>query len=319
MTIFLSMHTIPPRQRATLARRIAAGLPVWAAARGSNLPAEDVGQLMGEPEFRELIGAWAEILDMDPEARKERLLKLAGMIVEQKLEEGCRRTALFVQREYARKRDPVRTLAKGFCQLVELERARAERARALPEAGPQAPEPAPSPVQAVAAEALAAARLRRPAHPDDAAMWRKASRLRHDMLGEQLLFAAAAGCEAAERRKVPLELHEVDAIEARQVAIFEARQAEAAQAMPKPVPPEHAPPSAAEPIAAANPRPDDEEPDPTFAARATATFNATLAQASPEIRARLQTFTQDQLWALIGRCWPDEIEDENGKAQPQGP
>ena len=51
------MRTIPTRQRVTLARRIAAGLPVWAAAKGSNLPAADVGELMGEPEFRDLIGA----------------------------------------------------------------------------------------------------------------------------------------------------------------------------------------------------------------------------------------------------------------------
>jgi hypothetical protein len=302
------MHTIPPRQRATLARRIAAGLPVWAAARGSNLPAEDVGRLMGEPEFRELIGAWADILDMEPEARKERLLKLAGMIVEQKLDEGCRRTALFVQREYARKRDPVATLAKGFGQLVELERARAERARALPEAGPRAAEPAPSPVQAAAAEALAAARLRRPAHPDDAAMWRKASRLRHDMLGEQVLFAAAAGCEAAERRKVPLELDEVDAIEARQVAIFEARQAEAGRRVEAETPP--APP-VTEPAA------EPEESEAAFNARAVAMLNATLAQAPPEIRERLRTFSQEALWALVEKCWP--TDGELDQAQPQGP
>ena len=51
------MRAIPLRQRATLARRVATGLPVWAAARGSNLPAEDVGEIMWENEFRELIGA----------------------------------------------------------------------------------------------------------------------------------------------------------------------------------------------------------------------------------------------------------------------
>ena len=49
------MSTIPPRQRATLARRIATGLPVWAAARGSNLPAEEVGELMWENEFRSYV------------------------------------------------------------------------------------------------------------------------------------------------------------------------------------------------------------------------------------------------------------------------
>jgi hypothetical protein len=306
MTIVLSMLTIPPRQRATLARRIAAGLPVWAAAKGSNLPAEEVGQLMGEPEFRELVGGWADILDMEPVARKRRLLMLAGMVIEEKLEAGCGRTALFVQREYARKRDPVATLAKGFGQLVELERARAER---IPPAPAAPPEP-PSPAQAAVDQARTAAAMRGRPLPDDAAMWRTAGQLRHHMLGEQLLFSAASECQAAERRKVPLELHEVDAIEARQVAIFAARQAEerpkAEEASPA------VPPAPPEPAAEA-----EAEPDAAFKARAVAMLNQTLAQAPPAIRERLSSFSQEELWALVARCWPGE--DELDPAQPQGP
>ncbi len=49
------MRSIPPRHRAALARRIAAGLPLWAAARGSAIPAEDVSSLMGEDSFRQLV------------------------------------------------------------------------------------------------------------------------------------------------------------------------------------------------------------------------------------------------------------------------
>jgi hypothetical protein len=35
------------------------------------------------------------------------------------------------------------------------------------------------------------------------------------------------------------------------------------------------------------------------------------------IRERLSSFSQEQLWALVGRCWPGE--DELDPAQPQGP
>ena len=128
------MRTIPPRQRATLARRIAAGLSAQAAARGSGLPAEDVAELMGEPEFRELVGAWADILDMDPQARTERLQRLAHMVLEHRMQQDCGRTASFVMRETGRRRDPVVTLAKGLQQLAELERARALRQNAMPAA-----------------------------------------------------------------------------------------------------------------------------------------------------------------------------------------
>jgi hypothetical protein len=248
---------------------------------------------------------------MEPEARKQRLLRLAHMIVEQKIDDGCGRTAQFVQREYARKRDPVATLAKGFGQLVDLERARADRVPQVPTAAPE--PPAPSLVRAAADEARAAAAMRGRPHPDDAAMWRKAGQLRHDMLGEQLLFSATADHEAAERRKVPLELDEVDAIEAEQVAIFAARQAEERRkAETEATPPAPPAPPEPEPVAEA-----EAKLDAAFNARAVAMLNQTLAQAPPEIRERLSSFSQEELWALVGGCWPGE--DELDRAQPQGP
>ena len=228
------MRTIPPRQRVTLARRIAAGLPVWAAARGSNLPAADVGELMSEPEFRDLIGAWSELFDLSPEARGQRLERLAHMVVERRLAMDCGRTAHFILRERHRRRDPVARLARGFAQLVDMEKARVERhAAAVP--GPEpapvlaAPEP-PTPVEATVAEALAAARLRGRPHPDDAMLWRRAGVLRQDMLGEQTLFGAVAEHEAAVKRGTFLEIEEVAAVEAVQIAAYEARQAEAREA-----------------------------------------------------------------------------------------
>ncbi|HMR34604.1 MAG TPA: hypothetical protein PKA13_13560 [Geminicoccaceae bacterium] len=343
------MHTIPPRQRATLARRIAAGFPVWAAAKGSNLPAEDVGFLMGEHEFRELIGAWAEILDMEPEARKTRLERLAHMIIEQKIAEGCPRTAVLVQRTYARKRDPVVQLAKGFAQLCEMDRARAERF-----GEPPATPPPLSPAQAAVEQARAAARMRPPAHPDDAAIWRQAGQLRRDMLGEQALFAAVAEQEAAELRRRPLELWEVDAIEATQVAAFQAKQAEAERQKAKAeadqleaTPPE---PRSAELVEIARrpiqqddqrlvrlvPVPPDRPPaeeipappdtsladDDVFKARVLAMFEENLAQAPPTARAVLSTYSTAQRLALIAECWPEGDENAEvlrGMKAPQGP
>ncbi|HMR32343.1 MAG TPA: hypothetical protein PKA09_15425 [Geminicoccus sp.] len=298
------MRTIPPRQRNVLARRIAAGQSPFAAARGSGLPAEDVAGLMHEPEFHELIGAWGDIFDLTSEARTERLTRLAHMVMEHRLASDCGRTAAFVLREARRRRrDPVVTLARGFSQLVEMEQ---ERAGQQPP-----PEPPPSPsaadahldrviaglegIEAAVARAHAAARLRARPDRDDAMLWRKASALRQEMLSEQLLFSATSAEIEAERRKVPLELHEVDAIEAAQVAAFAARQAAEA---------------AVEEAAAG-------ETDEAFEARAIEALNATLAQAPPHLQGLLASFSQDELWALVESCWPKDQAE--GTAQPQGP
>ncbi len=234
MTIFLPMRSIPIRQRLTLARRIAAGLPVWAAAKGSNLPAADVGDLMDEPEFRDLIGAWGEIFDLSPEARAERLERLAHMVVERRLAMDCGRTAHFVLRERHRRRDPVARLAKGFAQLVDMEKVRVEKHGAavpapVPEPVVAAPEPR-TPGEAAVAAAEAAERLRGRPHPDDAMLWRRAGALRQDMLGEQVLFGAVAEHAAAVKRGTFLEIEDVAAIEAAQIATHEARLAEAREA-----------------------------------------------------------------------------------------
>lgn len=305
----LTMRTIPPRQRNVLARRIAAGQSPLAAARGSGLPAEDVAELLDEPEFHELIGAWDDIFALAPEARTGRLTRLAHMVMEHRLASDCGRTAAFVLREARRRRDPVVTLAKGFAQLVEMERERAKR-----------PPPAAASADAAhldrvvaglegleraAEQARAAARLRGRPDRDDAMLWRKAGALRREMLAEQVLFSATAAEQEALRRKVPLELEEVDAIEAAQVAAFEARQA-VAKARAGAVGAETA---AAAALA--------EETDEAFEARAVATLGATLAQAPPHLRPLLASFSQDELWALIESCWPKD--DGEGQNRPQAP
>ena len=77
----------------------------------------------------------------------------------------------------------------------------------------------------------------------DARLWRKAGALRREMLHENVLHHVAARSEAEALRKVPMEIEEVDAIEAAQVAYRwaveaqeaeDAAKAEAAKASPPP-------------------------------------------------------------------------------------
>jgi hypothetical protein len=303
------MRSIPPRHRAALARRIAAGLPLWAAARGSAIPADDVSGLMGEPEFRELIEAWADIFELDDEARKRRLLTLASMILEDRLAKGCDRTAWFVSRQYHRKHGPREALAKGFAQLLEMEKARGERFGKPAEPVP-APAPPPTPVHAAMAAAEVARKLRGKPDPVDAAAWRLAGTLRRQMLGEQVLFAAAAPkpveailaaagnpAQAAPAAQPQAQPKLNRAQRRRQEKLKKARPA-------KPAPP---------PVATA---PEAGDSDAAFRERAIKTFAATFAAAPPHLRAALDRLTPQQRLALIDQCWPkDEAFDES----PQGP
>jgi hypothetical protein len=93
------MRSTPHLRRAALARRIAAGLPVWAAARGADMPVEEAEALMREPAFRQMVDSWVDILALDPEARKRRLLSLANDIIDDAIGRGDMRTILLVRRQ----------------------------------------------------------------------------------------------------------------------------------------------------------------------------------------------------------------------------
>lgn len=118
------MHSIPSCQQATLARRIAGGLSPCAAGGGSGLAEEDVGDPLGIAFFQEMVGSWAQIRAMSPEARRQRLELLAQLVVEARLADADYRAALLVQREYARNRDIVTSLARGFERLARRDRMR---------------------------------------------------------------------------------------------------------------------------------------------------------------------------------------------------
>lgn len=294
------MRSIPPRHRSAVARRIAAGLPLWAAARGSAIAAEDVSSLMGEESFCELVAAWTDIFALDDQARERRLLTLASMIIEERLEKGCWRTAHFVQHRCARRQKPREVLAKGFAQLVEMEKARLER-QGRPDEAVSPPALPPTPVHAAVAEAEAARRLRARPDPVDAASWRQAGSLRRRMLGEQVLFAAAAPrpvAEIVERRPEP-------AVQPEQPKLNRAQRRRLEKVgKGKPAP---------KPVAVAEPA---EDSDAAFRARAAKAFAATFAAAPPQVRAAIRQMTPGQKQALVDWSWPDDSSfDEN----PQGP
>lgn len=198
------MRHLPSRLQATAARRIATGLPVWLVAESIGVEHRQVGAMLWEPPFREMVASWADILAMDPKARLKRLELLAHCVVENALGDGNLRTALFVQREIKRRRDPVVTLARGFARSAGQERARIERRQAekqaqaetqaqaeRPALPPEPPPAPPSPVEAVVAEAEAARKRPAAQDPADRAMWGEAGRLRRHMAEEQLLHHAA--------------------------------------------------------------------------------------------------------------------------------
>jgi hypothetical protein len=186
---------------------------------------------MFEAGFRELVGSMAELMAMDDDARLKRMLRLADQIIMDALSRTDLNAALFVRREHLLQRNPRKSLAKGLSRLLQREMAKAGRLRAEIDAGrltPDTPAPAapPAPEASPAAEPLLAAveaveamRPDRRVHRVDAAIYRKAGALRQAMLDEQLLHHAVAAQAEHERRKVPLELDELDEIEARQVAL----------------------------------------------------------------------------------------------------
>ena len=114
------------RRQTLLARRVASGLPPWAAARGSNMPVEDMAALMFDAGFRALIDSFAGIMRMDRETRLRRMQRIAGDILDDALAQGDRQVAMFMRHEQNRKRDPLATLAKGFCNTLQREQAKAK-------------------------------------------------------------------------------------------------------------------------------------------------------------------------------------------------
>lgn len=187
------MFSIPPRQQATLARRIAGGLGPCAAARASGFDENDVRDLLHVASFQEMVGSWTQILALDPEARRRRLELLAQLVIEAKLAEADLRAALLVQRAQARNRDIVASLAKGFERLALRDRASARVEPARPPSFPQPsfphPDPTP-PVAAAVAEAETARRLANRPDPTDRVLWCKAGALHRGMFDEHLAHHA---------------------------------------------------------------------------------------------------------------------------------
>ena len=235
-------HRLPHHRRLTVARRLASGHPAWAVARASKMEPEQLEQMMLEPGFGELTASLEELMAMDEEARLQKLYRIAEEIIADAILHRDPFAALYLQYQKHIGRNPHRSLQRGLNRTLKAEIRKAERLKAEIEAGrltpetplPEPPPPSePAPLPKTLAEAVAACEAAallppdRHVHPIDAMLWRKAGALRRAMVDEAVLYHAVTARAEAERRKVPLELDEVEAIEAAQVAEHGRRQARA--------------------------------------------------------------------------------------------
>ena len=227
------MKPIADTRRLTLARRLACNLPAWAVARASSMSTEALEAVMVEQGFDQLVSSMAELMAMDEEARLAKLYRIAQQVMAAAVLRGDERACEFMLRQTQLKRNPHKTLQRGLNRTIKAEIAKGARVQAEIDAGtltpetppPERPEPfdftrQPETLAEAIAACEAAAALPPDRHVDhlDARLYRTAGSLRREMLREEVLYHSVAEREAADRRKVPLELHEVEAIEAAQVA-----------------------------------------------------------------------------------------------------
>jgi hypothetical protein len=172
-------------RRVQLARRLACGLDRDRAARAAGCPAELLDELLGEPEFQEIVQGWQALLALDPPARTARLVKLAQLVLEEALERRAVPAALFTLAQAYAGQDPVGAVAEGLERA--LQRARAEAAR-CPPAAPVDPPPG---AIAPAAAPLRPPPARRRPDPLTGLCRRSGAALRAAMIVEQGRWAAA--------------------------------------------------------------------------------------------------------------------------------
>ena len=246
------MKTVADTRRITLARRLACNLPAWAVARASGMSTADLEAVMLERGFDQLVASMAELMAMDEAARLRKLHRIAEEVLANAIVSRDPRACEFMLRQMELKRNPHRMLQRGLNRTIKVEINKAARVQAEIEAGkltpdtppPERPEPfdftkqPTNLAEAIAAcEAAAALPVDRYIDPVDARLYRAAGALRRQMLCEEVIHHTVAERDAAERRKVPLELHEVEAIEAAQVAEHGRRMARAeAETAPEPQP-----------------------------------------------------------------------------------
>lgn len=243
-----------------LARRLACGLDPGRAARAARCPAALLEQLLGEPEFVEIVQGWRELLELAPEARTARLVKLAQLVLEEALERRSIPAALFTLAQAFRGRDPVQAVADGLARALACARGEAERAAA-------APPPDTLPAQAPPAPAAEVRPERPRPDPLDALCRRTGASLRAAMVVEQGRWADPAPPPAPATDPLGAAVH----------ALHRAAAAQAAQAS-TPAPPPPAPPPA-------------RTPDPIRAKRVdalTARLMQELAHAGPAQRLALE-------------------------------
>jgi hypothetical protein len=191
-----------PLDRMVAARRLAAGLSIEAVARAAKRPVEQLRELQWEPGFSELVDGWAELMAREQVARHRRLLQLAQAVLEDGVNAGDSRVAIFVIREDLRKRQATETLARSVGRLIarDLARAETEAEAAAGEPEPGAEDSAP---EVAAGEPAPAERkaARAPVDPADRMVWQAGAYLRRRMIEEHLLWCMDARHAERERRR----------------------------------------------------------------------------------------------------------------------
>jgi hypothetical protein len=155
-----------------LARRLGAGMSARRAAAAEGLSENDLGALLADSDFTDLVEACRRFDALPEDEAVERLVKLAYIVIEDALNRGHVMVGFYVVREHERGRNPARSLARSAVAA----RRRAVAQAAQPEHEPAEP-PAPKP--------------KRPAsHPADRAARAAAARLRSALLDEAVLHEA---------------------------------------------------------------------------------------------------------------------------------
>lgn len=148
-----ALSSLPRRGPAwcRIGRRLAAGHRPAHVARAERLAPEALARLLAEPDFTALVAAYRKLDALPLEQQLERLEKLALLVIENALNAGNWRVAVFVLGERRAGRNPARRIAQGIV-------AAGRRAAKSPT------EPCPS-----VAQPPAPATARRPCPPADPA------------------------------------------------------------------------------------------------------------------------------------------------------
>jgi hypothetical protein len=123
------------RCRQRIAQGLGAGLPAGVVARIERIGAPEVETLLGDASFRALVGHYEALAALPEAAKLQRLVELAGAMLERLVATGDLRAIAFVLHEARRGQDPRRKLAESV--IAAEAKLRHRPVPAEPAAGPR--------------------------------------------------------------------------------------------------------------------------------------------------------------------------------------